>query len=44
MYVELTFSDLDITHHIGQKKVSSNKPRTIIITFVSYNAVKRNTS
>ena len=43
MYVELTFSDLDITHHIGQK-VSSNKPRTIIITFVSYNTVKRNTS
>ena len=44
MYVELTFSDLDITRHIGQKKVSSNKPRTIIITFVSYNTVKRNTS
>ena len=33
MDVDLTPSDLDSTHHIGQKKAPSNKPRAIIIKF-----------
>ena len=41
MLVDLTLSDLGRTHHIGQKKSSSNKPRAVIIKFVSYNARKR---
>ena len=41
MHVDITFSDLDRTHRIGQKKASSNKPRSAIIKFVSYNARKR---
>ena len=40
MHVDLTLSDLDRTHRIGQKKVSSNKPKTVIIKFVSYNTRK----
>ena len=31
MYVDLTFSDLETSHRIGQKKASSNKPRAVII-------------
>ena len=41
MLVDLTLSDLGRTHHIGQKKSSSNKTRAVIIKFVSYNARKR---
>ena len=41
MYVDLNPSDLDRTHRIGQKKASSNKPRAVIIKFVSYNTRKR---
>ena len=40
MHVDLTFSDLDRSHRIGQKKASSNKPRPLIIKFVSYNTIK----
>ena len=40
MHVDLIFSDLFITHRIGQKKASSNKPRADIIKFVSYNMRK----
>ena len=41
MHVDLTFSDIDKTHRIGQKKTSSYKPRAVIIKFVSYNTRKR---
>ena len=41
VHVDLTLSDLDRTYRIGQKKASSNKPRAIIIRFVSYNTRKR---
>ena len=37
MHIDLTPSDLDRTHRIGQKKASSKKPRAVIIKFVSYN-------
>ena len=37
---DLTLSDLDRTHRIGQKKRSSNKPRAVIIKLVSYNTRK----
>ena len=37
MHIDLTPSDLDRTHCIGQKKASSKKPRAVIIKFVSYN-------
>ena len=40
MLVDLTPSDLDRTHHTGQKKALSNKPRAVIIKFVSYNMRK----
>ena len=40
MYIDLTPSDLDGTHRIGPKKISSNKPRAVIIKFVSYNTRK----
>ena len=40
MYVDLTPSDLDRTHRIGQKKASSDKPRAFILKFVSYNTRK----
>ena len=40
MHVDLTPSDLDRTHCIGQKKASSNKPRAVIIRFVSYSTRK----
>ena len=39
-HVELTLSDVDRTQHIGQKKASSNKARTVIIRFVIYNTRK----
>ena len=41
MHVDLTPSDLDRTHRIGQKKASSDKPRAVILKFVSYNTRKR---
>ena len=41
MHVDLTFSDLERSYRIGQKKASSNKPRAIIIKFFSYNTRKR---
>ena len=41
MYVDLTFSDLERSYRIGQKKASSNKPRAVIIEFFSYNMRKR---
>ena len=41
MHINLTPSDLDRTHHIGQKKASSKKPRAVIIKFVSYNTRKK---
>ena len=37
MHIDLTPSDLDGTHRIGQKKASSKKPRAVITKFVSYN-------
>ena len=37
MYIDLTPSDLDGTHRIGQKKASSKKPRAVITKFVRYN-------
>ena len=37
MHIDLTPSDLDRTHRIGQKKASSKKPRAVITKFVSYN-------
>ena len=40
-HVDLTLSDLDRTQRIGQKKASSNKPRAVIIKYVSYNTRKR---
>ena len=40
LHVDLTLSDLDRTHRIDQKKASSNKPRAIIIKFVSYNTTE----
>ena len=40
MYIDLTPADLDGTHRIGPKKISSNKPRAVIIKFVSYNTRK----
>ena len=40
LHVDLTLSDLDRTHRIDQNKVSSNKPRAVIIKFVSYNTRK----
>ena len=44
MHVDLTLSDLDRTHCIGQKKASSNKPRAVIMKFISYNTGKKNFS
>ena len=41
MIVDLTPSDLDRTHCIGQEKTWSNKQRAVIIKFVSYNTRKR---
>ena len=41
MHVDLTFSDLERSYRIGQKKASSNKPRAVIIEFFSYNMRKR---
>ena len=41
MRIDLTPSDLDGTHRIGQKKISSKKPRAVIIKFVSYNTRKK---
>ena len=41
LHVDLTLSDLDRTHRIDQNKASSNKPRAVIIKFVSYNTRKR---
>ena len=35
MHVDVTPSDLYRTHRIGQKRVLSNKPRAVIIKFVS---------
>ena len=40
LHVDLTLSDLDRTHRIDQNKASSNKPRAVIIKFVSYNTRK----
>ena len=40
MHVDVTPSDLDRTHRIGQKKASSNKPRAVI-KFICYNTRKR---
>ena len=40
MHVDLTPSNLDRTHSVGLKKASSNKSRTAIIKFVSYNTRK----
>ena len=40
MHIDLTPSDLDGTHRIGQKKASSKKPRVAITKFVSYNTRK----
>ena len=40
MHVDLTFSDLDRTYGLGQKKASSNKARALITKFVSYNTIK----
>ena len=37
----LTVSNLDRSHRIGQKKASSDKPRAIIVRFVSCNTRKR---
>ena len=34
MHVNLIFSTLDRTHHIGQKKSSSNKSKAVIIKFI----------
>ena len=36
MHIDLTPSDLDRTHRIGQRKSPSKKPRAVIIKFVSY--------
>ena len=41
MHIDLTPSDSDRTHHIGQKKASSKKPRVAIIKFGSYNTRKK---
>ena len=41
MHIYLTPSDSDRTHHIGQRKASSKKPRVVIIKFVSYNTRKK---
>ena len=41
MTINLTPSDLDRTHCIGQKKTSSKKPKAVIIKFVSYNTRKK---
>ena len=41
MHIDLTPSDLDRTHNIGQKKASSKKTRSVVIKFVSYNTRKR---
>ena len=42
MHIDLIPSDLDRTHHhTGQKKASNNKPRAVIIKFVSFNTRKR---
>ena len=40
MHVNLSPSNLDRTCRIGQKKASSNKPKAVIIKFISYNARK----
>ena len=40
MHVNLSPSNLDRTYRIGQKKASSNKPKAVIIKFISYNARK----
>ena len=40
MRIDLTSSDLDRTHRIGQRKAPSKKPRAVIIKFVSYNTRK----
>ena len=41
MHINLTPSDLDRTHCIGQKKASSKKPGAAIIKFASYNTRKK---
>ena len=41
IHINLTLSDLDRTHGIGQKKASSKKPRAVIIKFVSHNTRKK---
>ena len=40
MHIDSTPSNLDRTHHIGQKKASSNKPKAVMNRFVSYNTRK----
>ena len=40
MHIDLTPSDIDRTHRIGQRKASSKKSRAVIIKFVSYNTRK----
>ena len=40
IHIDLTPSDIDRTHRIGQKKGSSKKSRGAIIKFVSYNTRK----
>ena len=37
MHVNLSPSNLDRTCRIGQEKASSNKPKAVIIKFISYN-------
>ena len=39
-HINLTPSDLDRTHPIGQKKALSKEPRAVIIKFLSYNTKK----
>ena len=41
LHKNLTPSELNRTHHIGQEKASSQKPRAVIIKFVSYNTRKK---
>ena len=42
VHVDLTLSCLGKTHRTVQKNASSNKPRTVIVKCVTYNARKRN--
>ena len=41
MHIDLTPSDLDRTHRIGQKKASSKKPKAVIPKFVRCNTRKK---